>query len=359
MSDSEHSNPFLQPDWLGLQQQYLDAFTSFAGGQAAPGPDQEFLTIWQQAVDHWGDGVEKSLPDGNQAVFRAMKQQHRLYCFLSGQLAAMLHDFAGDGEDLPDWRSAMESRFACLKEEIDRWVQAATDKQIPEMPEFLSAAIWQPMQFLFPVSSQESVAKLLNFPGLGAMKPLQDKFGQGIRLWKEYEKNRREFLQALAETGKLALDRLADRITHMAESRQKITGLGQFYRIWMDVNDEVFTEFAFQEDYARLYANLVNSMIACRQHQNAVLDEIMQAVNLPAGGDVDTAYRRLQEMRKELDAMHEMQRRTVEELAKLGSAVQHLETRPAVKSGSVDKNRSAARKKSKTKQAATKKPSSD
>ncbi len=359
MNDAKNSNPFAGPDWSGLQQQYFDAFTSFVAGPDTMGANQDRLTAWEQAFDYWSDAVETSLPKESHGMFRSMRQQFRSFYSIAGEVAAMVQELTDSGQDAVDWQSVMEARFRKLKAGIDRWITTGQADMLHTLPGFMSPAMmWQHMQSLVPVSPQEIVAKLAAVPGLGAANPVQEKFREGARLWNDYEQNYREYVIVLGELGKLGLDRLAAGIEERTLTGKKISSLGEVYRLWTDANEEVFAEFAFNEDYAKLYANLVNSMLACRQYNNMLLDDILQAAGMPTAEGVNAACKRLQQMRNEFNAMIEIQQQTTRELAKLRLDLAKLNKQPPKRTTSTSTRKPAAKKPAKKQQTGRKKTSS-
>jgi class III poly(R)-hydroxyalkanoic acid synthase PhaE subunit len=171
--------------------------------------------------------------------------------------------------------------------------------------------------------------RLFSLPGIGPSREFQEKVRKTILLWQEYQDNSREFQMAFAELGKLALDRLGEKISGIAAAGKKITSLKQIYALWVDANEEVFAQFACNEDYSRLYGGLVNSLMAFRRQANEVLDEILSLLNMPTLKSMNTLYKRQHDMANALRGGRDAQRHMEQELAELRAALGKKQARPA------------------------------
>lgn len=313
-------SPFVFPDWSRLQQQYIGALDSLS--RAQPGTDG---TAWNEALDYWWKSIESCLPAGNQPVYDSLLQQSRTFYTLADQFAALIKDI-GALTSPDDWQAIMAGHFERMKAELD--ARAAAARTSGEQSDGQSSsAIWQQVMSRWPgvsapgekagTTGLDGLADLFNLPGLGPGREFQDKYRKSILLWHAYQERSREFQASFTGLAKLALDRLAEKITTLAEAGGKITSLKQIYALWIDANEEVFAQFAYNEDYSKLYGELVNSLMSFRRQANEVLDEILSLLNLPTLKSMNTVHQRQHQMGNELRSGREIQRRIEQDLAAL------------------------------------------
>jgi polyhydroxyalkanoate synthase subunit PhaE len=359
----KNTNPFLNPDWLRLQQQYIDALSSLNPQQTGPGQYHSSEQGWNEALQHWQRSIEQFLPAEAKSLFDNILNQTRLYYSIADNFAMMLKDISAADRQTDDWRTIMASHLGKMKAQFDiddphakSQTQAASWFQpysLDAWNKAISAASVLP-EGLFDNPVQDEIEKLQErltaIPGIGPSREFQDKIASAILLWKDYQHKSREYQSVLAQLGKLALDRLEQKILGMADSSKKISSLRQVYDLWIDSNEEVFSRFAFHEDHARLYGELVNSLMQYRHKCNEITDIILGAMNLPTGVGMTTVYKRQHQMgqalRDSIDIQQKMEdsfQQLQAELARLRRQMDKSEPAGAAKHG---KARPARKKKS-------------
>lgn len=320
-------NPFLNPDWLNMQQQYIDALSALTPGQKPSETAGGNQTAWNAALDYWWKSIEKSLPGENRPVFDSVLQQSRTFYSIADQFAEMIKDVSSVPAESDDWQSVMANHLGKMKAQFD--VPHSTNSGHKEKPAFTSLLPWEswkqtmtamaimPDEVLkkFDPAGINSISdKLFSIPGIGPTREFQDRVRKAIELWNEYQGKCDEYRTAFADLSKLALDRLEEKIIERANSDRKITSIRQIYDLWVDANEEIFATFAFNEDYSRLYGDLVNSLMRFRQQGNEVLDEILSIMSMPTLRGVNTVHKRQHKMGNELRTSMEMQQRVAADL---------------------------------------------
>jgi hypothetical protein len=67
----------------------------------------------------------------------------------------------------------------------------------------------------------------------------------------------------------------------------------------VDVCEEVYARFAMSEDYTRLYGEVVNALMAFKKQANLIVDDTVEAFNLPTRKEVDSLHKRMHDLRRE------------------------------------------------------------
>ncbi|MGH8534835.1 MAG: class III poly(R)-hydroxyalkanoic acid synthase subunit PhaE, partial [Gammaproteobacteria bacterium] len=160
----------------------------------------------------------------------------------------------------------------------------------------------RPAKGLGDVAGQihEGLDQFLSMPAVGYMRERQERTQGGVRLTMDYQKALQEYSQAHGRLGVDALERLAAKIIEHAEQGKEINTLREAYDLWVDCGEEAYSAFVFTEEYADVYARLVNALMALKHHNQTAVDEVAGSLNLPTHQGITTLQRRQQELRREI-----------------------------------------------------------
>ncbi len=332
-----NANPFLNSDWLSLQQQFIDALSSLNPDQAKTNQSNGAQPGWNEALEHCCQAADKILPGGGKSLFDNILQQTRLYYSITDNFAGLLRDMSVADRHTDEWRAIMASHFAKMQAQFD--ADGNSGKTWNNMASlFRSSALdgWEKAvsgmhifpEDIFKHSFLDDIEKLQErltaVPGIGPTREFQDKLARAIRLWKDYQKKSRDYHSALSQLGKLALDRLEQKILELADADKKISSLKQIYNLWIDSNEEVFARFAFKQEHASLYGDLVNSLMHYRRQSNEIMDGILSAMNMPTGEGMNTVYRRQRQMMHTLRGSIEIQKQMEKSFQELQASLDRI-----------------------------------
>jgi len=312
----KNTNPFLNSDWLSLQQQYIDALSSLNPQQNKSASSHAGQQGWNEALNHWQKAVEKFMPGEGRSLFDNVLHQARLYYSIAEDFRVMLRDISATDRHTDDWREIMASHLGKMKSEFDfddqtsknqgplaSWFRAypldGWDKVTCGMAVFPEGPMGNPLE----QDIEKLQERLSAIPGIGPTREFQDKIASATRLWKDYQHKYREYHAVLSQLGKLALDRLEQKIIEMADLGKKISSLRHIYNLWIDSNEEVFGRVAFNEDHARLYGELVNAMMRYRLKCNEIRDVVLAAMNMPTGDGMNSVYKKQHQMESSLQQL--------------------------------------------------------
>lgn len=330
----KNTNPFLNPEWLGLQQQYIDALAALNSPRDNNRQSHNNQRPWNEALEHWRKSVESFLPGDGRVLFDNVLDQTRAFYSIADDFAALLQQISAN-PDSEDWQNIMAQHFGRMKTQFDA---LTADKQLDnDFPFFQSPLFdgWKKAVGTMSVLPEQMIGgfhddagkffkRFLAMPGLGPAREFREKLADATLLWNEYETKLHEYQSVLAQIGKLALDRLEQKIIELAENEARISSLKQLYSLWVDANEEVFADFAFTGDHSRYYSGLVNALMQYRQKFNQILDEVLGLVNMPNNAAMQTVYKREQQMRHSLRDFADMQHRMQEQLQQLRAELDRL-----------------------------------
>lgn len=228
-------------------------------------------------------------------------------------------------EAMNAWMDAMEAGFrnCCTQLEAGKYTahgfgvgQAALDSW-KHVLESMGMQAFQQMGaggFHMPTSEnwQEQLHKMLATPAVGFNRESQERLQELAQLGANYQEAMDDYLEAFAKQGIESVTALRARVTKLREEGKKINTLRELYDLWVDVNEEVYGKFAMTDEYQVVYGDLVNALMTLKQGINAEMDSAYEAANLPTRKDMNAAFQKQQEIRRENRSL----RKQLQELAR-------------------------------------------
>lgn len=316
-----NTNPFLSPEWLEIQRRYLESLTGKTAGSNRPGQEE-----WQQALEQWWSSVSPLIPDESKPVFDGILSRSRSFYALYSQFGQMLRDIAGATDAGEEWQSILHQHIKRMKTRFEE--AAGRDNRPPfsaAWTETLDAweqasAFMPPDELLGGMQGDELKQindRLLSLPGIGPFREQYEEMRECMRLWQDYQDKCREYRNALFRLGREALDRLEEKVLLMGRENRSIDSLRQFYDLWAECNEEVFSEYAASEEYSVLYGEMLSLLMRFRGRGRTLLEEFYKQLDLPAGGDMKNildSQKVLQEALRHNEKEQQELRTTIEEL---------------------------------------------
>jgi predicted flap endonuclease-1-like 5' DNA nuclease len=164
----------------------------------------------------------------------------------------------------------------------------------------------------------------LNTPALGQWREHQHHLQLIARLAIEYQEADLAYKLAFAKVGLHGLEELRKRLQKMSEAGESLENFRSLYDLWVEVNEQVYGEFALTDEYQVIYGDLTNTLMALRKEINVLNEKIHKAMNIPTRSEVNTINMRLQEQRRETRRLR----------AELDALRKQLKPAKKVKSGS-------------------------
>ncbi len=172
-------------------------------------------------------------------------RQARNYLAFGEQVHQFIAQLNQITRESTDWGSAVQQHFAKFK---DAMAQSTEDPDInPELARLWTqtAEIWQ-----------QSAASL------GGITTILENSPQN-ETWQAYQHVQSEYFSLLQSTARQALDLMQQRIDQQAASNKKIDSLRKLYNLWVECNEETYSQMLHSSDYAALNGRLLNALLAC------------------------------------------------------------------------------------------------
>ncbi|MGH8510959.1 MAG: class III poly(R)-hydroxyalkanoic acid synthase subunit PhaE [Gammaproteobacteria bacterium] len=305
---------------MASQKTFWDAWSRILSQSMAPSPSsQAFAVPWTAALDLWAKTAAPAAPAAHEDFFQSIVRQGKTFLRLGEELTKLTRNLAEGAQAGSNWKDLFAAKVNELKAGFTHGSASDVTSTLRGLLPFfeLPMDVWSrmfssssllPGDFLQSVKGLGDVAgqihegldQFLSMPAVGYMREWQERTQGGMRLTKDYQRALQEYSQAHGRLGVDALERLAAKIIERAEQGQEINTLREIYDLWVDCGEEAYSAFVFTEEYANIYARLVNAQMALKHHNQTAVDEVAGSLNLPTHQGITTVQRRQQELRREI-----------------------------------------------------------
>ncbi len=318
-------------DWLKNQQHYWQSWANMAGqsglNPAAVGSNPFSLNMtsnpfspdWSQTLDQWWRLVSPKASDPVADMFQRVVDAGKNF----NKLAEQGYNFGQkqDQEDLiQNWLNNIQEGFETWSNQItanksssflsNNPLFANNESLIPEWMGNNKNA----MEFWDSLASNSGLgvpdipgldkskvefSRLLKSPALGQWREHQQQLQTIAQRVIEFQDADQAYKLAFAQMGLRSVEALRNKLTSLDSTDEKVSTVREFYDLWVNVNEEVYGEFAMTDEYQVTHGDFVNSLMALRKETNAFTEKLYKAANLPTRSEINTINKRLQEQRRE------------------------------------------------------------
>ncbi len=351
----------MMKNWSDAQKRYWDAWSDLAKmGQGSS--TAQAMPAWTQGLDQWWKAVSPyTTPGASSDAFKRMVDMGRVYMNLAENAYKVQQNGAEGADAMNAWMDTMESSLQACCAQLDAGKFAAHGFGMgqaalegwQQVLKSMGMDAFQQMGaggFHMPISQnwQEQLEKVLATPAVGLNRESQERLQELAQLGANYQEAMDDYLKAFAKQGIESVEALRTRVNTMRKEAKTINSLRELYDLWVDVNEEVYGKFAMTDEYQVVYGDMVNALMALRQGINAELDSVYESANLPTRKELNAAFQKQQEVRRENRAL----RKQLQELAR---KVDALAAAPATAEVTADEAEAPAEAKPKASRARSKK----
>jgi class III poly(R)-hydroxyalkanoic acid synthase PhaE subunit len=341
MSDSEST----ADRWLEAQKRYWDAWTDMArrGVDAAMPGARQPANPWADAVEQWWKAISPAAPKPAQDVFSQMVNMGKNYFAMAEGLSKPAT--SGDVTDMvQNWMKTLSEAFDKATGGMNPMAAAAGfgakdgrsglafwDLPFDTWSRTMSAGSPVPGDFLkafegeVPAGVRAQMDRFLSAPAIGYGREYQEQYQKFARLVMEYERAMGQYQAGFGELGQKSLETFQKHLEAAAAESGPVNSVRQVYNLWVDACEEVYAEYAMSEAYAKRYGEMVNALMAVKQQGARLVDEWLEAMNMPTRTEISGLQRRLHDSRNDLRKLSAEADRMRAELEGLAGAVTGME----------------------------------
>lgn len=320
-------------DWSQVQQKYWEAWAGLTQ-QILDNSSDELEKLSQAAS--WGDTLEQywqtimpTLSFDKQGIFKKFIEQGQNYFHTNEQFLKTLHNLSNIDTTSADWQQLWKHSFEELKTNFNHFVSKEhlrfLEPPINTWWRTLSSLSLLPGDFFKNFKSDvfqqptntltDTIESLLSVSHAGYLREWQAQIKESVHLLLQYQQSQQEYTDFFNKVGSRAIELLGDKMVSLLNKGETVEHLRDVYRLWIDCAEQAYTEFVATDEFNKINANQINTLMAWKQHERKVIDELLGALNIPTRQELDALYLRLHQMRKEIKALQmEQTNYTVENL---------------------------------------------
>jgi polyhydroxyalkanoate synthase subunit PhaE len=272
-ADSEQIVKDVAKRLLGAQ----DAMTRFlklsVNAWKTIAPMAEAGEDWPTALRSHAENLRQQLlqfPQEMQKAFQDTDELWRLYC--------------------EQWKGLVQPWAMSLRQTPWHFGQASTGN---------SSALME-LQKLYWDAYESTFGRMLESPTLGHTREMNEDILKGFDAWLDYRRAGFEYQVSLGETWTHAFEEFMRQLVALAEKGETVPSVKTLLQLWSETVDQVFTDVFRSDEYIRIQGRLVNTATAYRLREREIVDACLKASHLASRSELDEAYRRIYELRKEM-----------------------------------------------------------
>ena len=310
MADSDST----ADQWLEMQRRYWDAWMDMTrrGLEVATPKQGAPENPWADAMEQWFKAVAPATPKPATDMLEQMVNVGKGYFSMAEGLYK-----AGPGSDLPEmvqnWTRMMGEAFSKGSANLNPFAQLATkggrggmafwDLPFDTLTRTLSGSMPFPGDFMKAFETgkatdlRSQLEGFLSAPAIGYARESQEQHQQLGRLLMDYEKAMGEYQAGFAHLGTASLEAFQTRMQEATKDGKTINSVREVFNLWVDACEDAYAEYAMTDDYAQRYGRMVNALMAVKRQAALLVDEWLEAMNVPTASEIATLQRRVHDTR--------------------------------------------------------------
>lgn len=308
--------------WMNSQQNYWKSWADMAQrGMKAPEAPKNPLA---DGLAQWWQAVSPMAPPAGRDVFDKLMEVSKGYYtlaerFMSGAQAKP----DGGMEAINGWLDGMQKMWgdwsqmgAAFRPEgmfpheqfkglstfwdlpMDTWNRLAAN--VMPMPGDFTKAFHpeggNPMQ--------QQVNKFLSVPAVGYSRESQEQYQVLAQRQMDYMAATQAYQMAFGKLGMESAKGFQAALQERVKEGKPISSLRELYDQWVEMSEASYAEFVMTEEYQTLYGRLVNTLLALKQQMARMVDQTLEAMNMPTHAEISTLQCRQQELRRDNLKLH-------------------------------------------------------
>lgn len=335
--------------WLNSQQNYWKAWADMAqrGMKAPEAPKNPFA----DGLSQWWQSVSPMAPPTGRDAFDKLMDVSKNYFsmaerFMSGAQAkpdggmeAINGWLDGMQKTWSDWTqmgSAFRPEGMFSKDQfkgmntfldlpMDTWNRMASN--VMPMPGDYTQAFQQngtqPMQ--------DQMSKFLSVPAVGYSRESQEQYQILAQRQMDYMAATQAYQMAFGKLGMESTKGFQAALQTRMKEGKPISSLRELYDQWVEMSEAAYAEFVMTEEYQTLYGRLVNTLLALKQQMARMVDQNLEAMNMPTRAEISTLQCRQQELRRDNLKLHKELKAMQAQMEAMRQSMLQTQAAPAAK----------------------------
>jgi class III poly(R)-hydroxyalkanoic acid synthase PhaE subunit len=321
-------------------------------------------------MQQWSRMMSQALPKESRDVNTRLFDLGKSYMNMGETFWHLLQQSKNMAGEACDWQELMQNAFSGMSsgaskatQTADPWSGFATMWGLPmdtwhrlscsftPFPGEMGKSL-RPEGAPVPSDMTRAIREMLAMPPVGYTREWQTQGQEWAELFIEYSTATQAFMQLLSKVGQNAAELFGKKMNELGQNGESLDGLRAAYDLWIDCGEEAYADVVATPDFPHLQAQMVNTLMRLKSHEQAMMDEVMTAMSIPTRKEVDTTHKRVYDLQRQLCALQDKLEDITETLDEFEDPAEAAPAQPEVKSS--DKPTAVVRKKVTAKKAAAK-----
>lgn len=297
-------------EWADAQKKFWENWTenqkNFFGQSSKASP---FAGNWEQFFGTWQETMTGNGKPGADMYKNLFTQAGQGFLTMMEKFYQSAGAAKQPEEAAKDWLASLQafydSAIAANSAPIDLTAQYKSfmETMAPAAPVWWSNIFKANAQGEHPHHSTAFLFDPFGFyasvPGIGYSREKQDHVNLLYKLWVEYEGEMRKYNSEMTRVGLKALKAFQEYLQNPPKDAKPLQSLKDIYVKWVDVNEEVFADYALSDEYTKMYGEVVNALMAYKKQMHILTDDVMEQMNLPTRSELDSLHQKTQILKRE------------------------------------------------------------
>lgn len=336
-----NSNDWME-SWMNSQQNYWKAWADLAQrGMKAPETPRSPLA---DGINQWWQTVAPMAPPAGRDVFEKLMDVSKGYYSLAERFLAGSQNPSGGMDAINGWLDGMQKMWgdwsktgtAFNPESLFQNAQfkgLTTFWDLPMDTWNRLAANVMPMPGDFTQAfhseagnpARDQFNRFLSIPTVGYSRESQEQYQTLARRQMDYMTAMQAYQAAFGKLGMETTKLFQQALQQRAKEGKPIHSLRELYDQWVEMSEAAYADFVMTEEYQSLYGRLVNTLLAFKQQMARMVDQTLEAMNMPTRAEIATLQCRQQELRRDNLRLH----KEIKDLQRQIEAIRNASLQPA------------------------------
>ena len=298
-------------DWMQSQQKYWQSWADMA--QRAVKMPEAPKNPLAEGLNQWWQAIAPATPPAGQEVFGKLMDASRGYFTLAEKFMSETQGQKNGLEVIDGWLENMKKMWEGVSQAghlfrpdpqfkgfntfwdlpMDTWNRLAANV-MPMPGDFTQAFHPEGADMV-----QEQVNRFLSIPAVGYTREAQEQHQILAQRQMEYAAATQAYQMAFGKLGVETTKTFQAALKARAEEGEPISSLRELYDQWVEMSEAAYADFVMGEEYQTLYGRLVNTLMKLKQQLARMVDQHLEAMNMPSRAEISTLQCRQQELRRE------------------------------------------------------------
>ncbi len=350
--------------WMNSQQNYWKAWADLAQrGMKAPEAPKNPLA---DGLAQWWQTVSPMAPPTGREAFDKLMDVSKGYFSLAekfmtgaqakpdGGMEAINGWLEGMQKTWSDWSRMGSGMGSAFRPESmfqnDQFKGLTTFMDLPMDTWNRMAANVMPMpgdftQAFHPEGGNpmhQQVNKFLSVPAVGYSRESQEQYQILAQRQMDYMAATQAYQMAFGKLGMESAKGFQAALQVRVKEGKPISSLRELYDQWVEMSEAAYAEFVMTEEYQTLYGRLVNTLLALKQQMARMVDQNLEAMNMPTRAEISTLQSRQQELRRDNLKLHKELKAIQAQLEAMRQSMLQMQAEPKPKAASETTTKAAS-----------------